>query len=514
VADVLFTHTGDFFRIPGIPYGDRFQVFQPVVYDGIPEIDQLRQLVDQAPYDTMVSPWPRNTLLGFRDFVPTTYKRMTSPLSEENLQAWFGDSHSDIPDEKRVLLQLQTENDSKGATIDSLLINHRWGVEVVANKAHLLNRLYNIGRLYGHVPERDNAPFLFGDLTQEHTWPEAIIAMKQMFLEFMEELPLSSRPYDIAVRGVEVTPEQLRTKYSYLETFKSMLGDDLVAVLNYGSAARTDDPARYSDFDNWLVVRDVPRALRIFNGTCPFVHEGKVHLNVPEHLHPKDSKHLGMFFMPDSPEFLRRYVQFKDDSIEFLLHTKVLYGELEFPIVSQDEVMERGMSAAYTKLKSLQGSISWPDKLLGKPPLFEFFVKICRFYMRPMLNILEKPWYRPKEVLDKELLKRGIKIPKYVNDVNKLREGILYALHHTFRLQEEFFQSGRKSSLAFMSDQQYIPTEDIIDQRDINWRIKRNPVRTLEQTFTPKVDLTDPKVWFTADAEETSIRRTENVLEL
>ncbi len=454
MANIIFEHVGENYQVPGLPYPDRFKYVKPVVFDGIPTREDIISILESADKDTLANPWSIDVIRGFRDYIPTTFSRLTKMMPPEFIEEHFGLSGDWHPESDRVLLQLQTEVEAKGATIDAAIVHSRRDLGSVVNKVHLTNRIYNIGRLYGHLEKRDY-PLLFGDLTNPSNWDQALSDVKMTFIDYMLELPLGRRKYARKVRIVDISKKELETRFSYLEWLKEKLGDNLIGVLLYGSAAQTDDPEHYSDFDNWVRVYDVQEAHKKLAGTNPFVLDDKV--VEYERYEPPDAKHLGIHLFPESEEYLMRHIRFLHDSREFLKHTRVLYGEFPFWKIRQDEVVERGISAAYTKLKTIAGSLNWayhaPERILDKQPLYEFIVKNLRFFLQHSLNAMERPEFRSKDDLNEMLAKRGLKIPKYKPDLEYIKESLLYSMNGVMKLQKELIDFNRKPRLRFLVDE-------------------------------------------------------------
>jgi hypothetical protein len=457
MANVLFEDRGKNFQVPGLPYEETFNFVRPVILDAVPTIPNLENLLAESDCDTLTNPWSLPVIRGFQAYIPTTFKRVTQNMPPEMLGDYFGIEAGWVPEQERILLQLQTEIEAKAATIDAAIIHGRRELGTVVNKAHLLNRIYNIGRIYGHLQEREDAPFLFGDLTDSTTWDSALSDMKIQFMEYLMEVPQGTRRHAKRTRKVEVSQKELHEKYIYVEWLKEVLGDNLLGVLCYGSATRTDDPAGYNDFDNWVRVRNVRAAHKVLAGTCPSVIDGKVEeFTAGEHVEPNGAKHLGIHIFPESEEYALRHIKFLHDSREFLNHTRVLYGEFPFIKVAQDEVIERGISQAYLKLKTIAGALNWayssPEKIRGKPSLFEFIVKNTRFFLQHSLNATEEPRFRDKTELNKLLAERGLHIPQYDDNLGHIRHSLLYAMTSVLTLQREFIDSGRQPQLDFLVD--------------------------------------------------------------
>ena len=468
MAETLFETRGPNYQVPGLPYEPGPVFVRSVFLDGVPTVSDLDRILAQSDADTLVTPWSLSCLKGLRIYIPTTFKRATQRVDPRLVDQYFSVSEVQIPEEDRVLLQLQTEIEAKAATIDAAIIHHRRNLATVVNKVHLLNRIYMIGRIYEHLHER-SYPFLFGDLRDESMWDQALSDVKLQFMDYLMEIPQGTRRHAKKIRKAEVSERELREKYVYVAWLQAKLGDDLLGVLNYGSAARTDDPEKYSDFDNWVRVRDVRRAHQLLAGTSPEVIDGKVvEWRNGEHTKPEGAKHIGIHLFPDSEEYIIRHIKFLHDSREFLKHTHVLYGEFPFIKIRQDEVIERGMSQAHMKLKTIAGSLNWgysePEQLLDKPSLFEFIVKNVRFFMQHSLNATEEPRFRGKDELNARLAERGMHIPAFRNDPAYIRESLLYAMVCVLELQQEFIESGRKPNFSFLREERRLAW----DEPDIN----------------------------------------------
>ena len=453
---VIYDNVGPSKKIPGIPYEDRFSLVRSIIFGNIPSPKELEAILAETTDEVMITPWSLDVVHGFRDYVPTTFRMVTEKMSQSQIEDLFGKESSWMPEPDRVLLQLQSELDAKSATIDAAIIHNRKDFGSIINKTHLINRIYNIGRMYGFIHDRgDRYPFLFGNTFHDpQTWDDVLISIKQLFIEFFQQVPLG-RWYELKNRGVEASPEELKSRFVYVDWLKEKLGDNLVSVLLYGSAARTEDPAKHSDFDNWVRVKNVPAAQHALKGTCPVVYQGKV-ISGSDQQHLEGSHHLGIHLFPESPDYIVRFIRFLHDSREFLQHTKVLEGEFPFIKVAQDEVIERGVSQAYIKLKTIAGALNWayiyPEKLMGRPALFEFIVKNTRFFYQHALNALEGPQLRTKADLNRRLEERGIQIPEYKSDEQYIKTSILYAMQSVLTLQSDFVRSGRQPNLRFLYD--------------------------------------------------------------
>ena len=487
MANVVFSFKGKNYQVPGLPYEETFTAVMPIIFDDVPSREEIVEILDQAPEGTLVNPWSLPVIKGFKDYIPTTFKRVTQDMPRDQFSELFDVETDWIPESEKILLQLQTEIEAKAATIDAALIHYRRELGTVVNKAHVANRLYMIGSIYKHLVEREY-PFLFGDLLDHTTWDRALSDMKMMFIDFMKEVPLGgSRQYEQIIRRPDVEADEIKERFGYLEWLKEKLGDDLLGVLLYGSAARTDDPDQYSDFDNWVKVKDVRRAHAILRGTCPEVVDNKVIEGCGDiEGEIEGAKHLGIHIFPDDDDYILRHIRFLHDPEEFRLHTRVLYGEFPFVIVAPDEIIERGISQAYIKLKTIAGSLNWawnaPEKILGKPSLYEFIVKNLRFFMQHSLNALEGPKFRNKQLLNELLGQRGIFVPDYRPDLEYIRKSLVYAMQSVLVLQKELVEAW-KPKLDFL-----VETES-------------RPAYVEDDTWTKTMDYAPPPAGFWVENE-------------
>ena len=459
-AKVIYEYTGKNYRVPGLFYEDNFKNMKMVVMDDIPSKQDLEVLLSQATPDLLVSPWPIQVIRGYKNYLPSTFKRITSNMPEEMVQKYFGISRDWVPEKESALLQLQSELSSKSATMYAAIIHHRRDMGTIISKIHNLNRLYNIGRMQGFVGKRDY-PLLFGDVKKKKNWDEILFRVKSAFEELMEEVPIGNRQYPRQKKKINLSGKEIRRRYPHVEYLKSKLGDNLAAILVYGSSAREEDPSNYGDFDNWVMVRDIRAAYEALKGTSPNVIDGKVEelRDVDDDDLPKHAKHVGINLLPESEERVYRHIRFLHDSREFLLHTNVVYGEFPFEKSALQEVVPRGLSNAAVKSKTLLGMLNWayarPDKIRGKPKLFEFVVKIPRFFLQHVLNAEGKPKFRDKHQLDKILSEAyDIKIPAYTNDPEKIKEIVKQTTADIFKLKKAFIgvEADRKPDLSFLTD--------------------------------------------------------------
>jgi len=456
----IFECTGKCYKVPGLKYEEGFDRVQMIILDDAPTTDDLEALLRPGKKDTLISPWPVHVLRGYKNYLPSTFKRVTANMPQELSEKYFGTSTNWIPESKAALLQIQSELSSKSATIDAAIIHDRKDIGTVTSKIHNLNRLYNIARMYDFVQERQY-PILFGDTSNSKNWDEILFKTKQTFEELICEVPLGNRNYSKRVRSPDFSQKEIQRKFPYIDYLKNKLGDNLSGVLVYGSSAREEDPSKYKDYDNYVIVKDLRKAFEAMKGTCPNVVNGKVveMRGISQKDISADAKHIGIHLIPDSEDYLCRHMRMLHDSREFLLHTHVLYGNIPFEKSALDEVVQRGLSNAAIKSKIVIGALNWayasPERLQGKPGLFDFIVKIPRFYLQHVLNAEGKPKFRDKQQLNMILNQvYRMDIPEYSEDLIEIKESVKKTAANIFKLKKDFVtvEAETAPNFSFLTD--------------------------------------------------------------
>src|SRR3989338_1494892 len=470
MANVLHQRRTRITNFPGLPYDNTFTHSEGVIVDSVPEMGELEQILHQARKDTILNPWTVYTLRNLQTYTPTTYRQITRGFQENLLDDYTPNESKGINERKRILLQLQTELNTKSSTVDAALIHARRDLGTVTSKAHTVLRLYSIGRSWSFFEPNEQfegyitgkGPFFFGDLTQPNNWDNALLQVKELFIDLLEKIPVGDRPCEKIIKKTDVSDAELQNRFGYVEWLKEKLGDNLAGVLLYGSAAKTDDPKKHSDFDNWVRVHDLRKAQQVLKNTCPVVIDNKVVELPPGMAEPVGSKHLGLNLFSASEKYALNYIRFLHDPVEFLLHGKVIYGDFPFVKVEQDEVVERGVSQSLIKLRTIAGSLNWayqtPERIYGKPSLFEFVVKNIRFFYQHSLNATEGPQMRTKEELNERLAQKGLHVPEYRDDLRHIQESLLYSWRAVSQLQQEFILANKwKPSMSFLGNVPNIP---------------------------------------------------------
>ncbi|MBI2141162.1 hypothetical protein HYU16_01940 [Candidatus Woesearchaeota archaeon] len=339
--------------------------------------------------------------------------------------------------ERKAMLafQLQSEIVAKGSTIDSGIINGRRDAGSVSSKIYQLKRLSNIFRMLGVKPP-EKIP---ADVLEHGNLDEILIAAKLRFAEFMKILPDWMLPVPVSVKRADLDSDQ-RKRFAYLEDILGIAGDNAVGVALYGSASRETDQAKFSDYDNYLVVKD---------GSLPQLYP---YLVGKRFVNPFDGKPVSFNLIEEST--FTKFARMHHDPSENLESGLVLYGELKFPVASGTETIERGVSHAVLRAKALKSAAIWvaqePDVLSGKEPLFSFFQKSPVFIVQAGLNHALGIASRSRDdiVAAMRNISGGSALP-YQPDAAYLRDATHLAVTSATLLLEHFF-SGKQFQNSFM----------------------------------------------------------------
>jgi len=443
MAKILFQAEMPVYRVPGLKYSDEeASSVRTILLDGIPSEGEISYFLSQGTKDILVSPWTVNEVWGFGQYVPSTFKKISKNMPQSLFHELFDDSFTD--DRNKTIFQLQSELASKGSTIDSAIIHKRRDEQTVRNKVHNLNRLVAISKEKGLIDFP--YPILKGDIQNPEEWDDILIWTKKKFIELYSKLPMNLPEVEYETRTARIDSNE-RNKYGYLEWLKERLGDNLEAVIVYGSST-TDDS--YKDYDNILLVHDMDQAYDALKGARPSFFENQVLHN------SRLGKYIGINIFPYEDGVIQKYIRFNNNPLMMMESSKVIYGSFDFPIVSLKEAVERGLSQTHIKMKLIAGGLNWvythPERILGKPNLFEFFVKNIRFLFQNALSFKEGKMINTKSRLDRMLREDyGIVIPSYSDDPNEIRDAMIYSRHACARLYDVFLSRINMDDSIFVS---------------------------------------------------------------
>ena len=224
-----------------------------------------------------------------------------------------------------------------------------------------------------------------------------------------------------------------KQRYSYIDDILGICGEEyVVATALYGSASRETNPDNYSDYDNFLVVKNgsLGRLYPKLKGR-KFTHQ--------------DGKHIGFNLVEES--VFTNFIRLNHNQNEHLKYTIVLYGGLNFPIVSEAEICERGTSYAVLRLKALKSACAWitknPGLLLNKKALFNYFQKTPLFIIQSALNSTEGVTYRGKDEIKSRLAEIGGEVIPFKPDRKYIVHATYQAAVWATQLLEKYYEGRR-----------------------------------------------------------------------
>jgi len=364
--------------------------------------------------------WTPTEIVLIEDYIPSTYYRIAKALGRENDR----DTRKRIA---KLAFQVQSELTNKSSTLDAGIIHKR------RDKGSVSSAVYNLGRIRRMLE-------ILGMGTQEGlpqhvltggNLDEILIQTKLRYASFLRDIPEWANPVEVVNKRAELSSTQ-RQRFSYIDEILRMCGEDVVAIALYGSASKETNPNNYSDYDNFLVVR---------NGSL-------------ERLYPKlkgrefthhDGKPIGFNLVEES--VFTKFIRLNHKQNEHLKHTIVLYGGLNFPIVSEAEICERCTSYALLRLKALKSACAWitknPDSLLNKRALFGYFQKTPLFIIQSALNTTEGTAYRSKDEIKSRLADIGGEILPFKSDKKYIVHAIYQAAVWATQLIEKYHEGKR-----------------------------------------------------------------------
>jgi hypothetical protein len=414
-------------------FGD-IRAFQTIVISPGLSFPFFRKLIDETPRDVFPQPWTLQEIERMGIYLPSQYRKIEETLDGRLQRLVLTNPVSEEESMIRTIFQLQTELAQKISTLDSFILENRGGEKTVLNKIYLYNRFTAILVATGLMDPRaaEYLPYEYrGDPR------DLLIKIKKRMIEYLEQLPMACRSMEmITAKAPSPLPGDEPRKFGYVEWLKKQLGENLQAVVVYGSSARENED--YHDYDNWVIVKDLDQAYSKLKGAglTYDIATGQVHWQ------GKEGKEVTLNLATESLyAFASRYNQFCDRALN---QCKIIYGSVRFYKVTQEEVLERSISSCYIRLKMLRSCAVWiarnPEEIVGKPALFEFFVKNAQFFMTVRLNLHDKFRVISKEELRAELAKIGIAPIPYEPDPAYIARNMIQAAVNASRIHALFLQ--------------------------------------------------------------------------
>ena len=387
--------------------------------------DLERELRDIGPHSIKYL-WTPTEIALMREYVPSTYHRIAEELGKDT---------SEDPDERkrRLAFQIQSEVVNKSSTLDSGIIHGKRDEGTVSSKIYNLGRICSILQIIGI----DSSLWTPEQIRRTDDLDDTMIEIKLQFANILRAMPEWAAPVATVNKHANLNSEQ-KQKFGYVDDILKIVGDDAVAIAAYGSSVKESDPKNYSDYDNFLVVK--PHSLgRIY----PQLKGRKF-----EH---KDGKHVGLNLIEEG--VFTKFIRLNHDPNEYLTHCTVLHGQLNFPVVSEREVKERGTSYSVLRSKALKSACSWiarnPELLLDKKDLFDYFQKTLLFITQSALNSTEGVEHRSKDVLMARLAEAGGEVLPFKPDRDYVLDATYRAAASSTQLLERFY-GGKKFGNGFV----------------------------------------------------------------
>lgn len=369
--------------------------------------------------------WTRSELPLIQDYLPSSYFRIARELNHGIRR--FEDRRINLA------FQFQSELIIQFSTLDAGIIHGRRDSGSVGSKIHNLGRVYKIARVLGiETPE-----FIPDSVLNSGDLDEILIQAKLRYSEILKNLP-NWMDYALTLSKTTSLSEEEKVKFQYAQEIANFLEGDLVAMALYGSASREEDPEKYSDYDNYAVVKD-GSLLRVYQ---------KLKDTKPVH---SDGKSIGLNLVEES--LFTKCMRLTHEPNEHLLSTKMLYGTLDFPVVSNSEAYERAISYSMIRAKCLRSACSWitadPQKILDKEALFDYFQKMQLFILETGLNISEGELPRSKDKMKERLRDFNGEVMPFVPEPEYLVRTTYKATAITSKIIETLY-SGVKFRNGFM----------------------------------------------------------------
>tara|TARA_Y100000310_G_scaffold144893_3_gene144211 strand:- start:30310 stop:31641 length:1332 start_codon:yes stop_codon:yes gene_type:complete len=397
-----------------------------VILDGeMTHKDVARELRNSPEPNTITHLWTRDEVTLLREFSPSTYHKLAQDptLGLES----FTDIEHRLP---QLALQLQTEVSHRSATMDCYVLGPKKGDEgTLRSKFHHLSRLTTLFDLLNIPHPGALSPDL---LEGTPDLRELFIETRLRYAELLQNMPEWANPEittstETKTANFRKLPIEQQRRFGYVDHIKRLVGEkNLVAVAVYGSATQTTENG---DYDNYVVIQD---------GSLPTVCH---RLLDQDFVNQEDGKHVGMNILQEGA--FSKFIRMNQDSYERRVTGILLYGSLQFPILSDEEDIERGISSTMLRRRTLGGAATHlthdPERLLGRPDLFQFFQKTLRSMEKAGLNLREGIFSRSNATLDARLEQDGIHIRPYKDDLAYLHDGIYDALAAATHLTHKYF---------------------------------------------------------------------------
>ncbi|MBI4845200.1 MAG: hypothetical protein HY810_01785 [Candidatus Omnitrophica bacterium] len=416
--------------------------FRTVIVDNLFNAEFLTSLLENTPDDTLPLPWTVDEIRSFSVYLPSVVNKLQESIGEEKLFELTG--VNGMSDKDKILwsiFQVQTELTQRISTMDSFIVGNRGEYKTFLNKIYVYNRITAILVALGLL-KKDEADFIPYDFAESQR-ADVLIDIKKRLLEYLKILPMAiptpkMRTYEAALL------EEEKSRYGYVDWLKEQLKDNLKAVVLYGSAAR--ETKQFNDYDNWIIVEDLNQAYRVLKGKAITYKDGKVLIM------GREGKEVSLNIVP--ADVFAKLFHFNAVCDRNIDHCKVLYGSVNVYEITEQEMLERSISSVYLRLKALRASAMWigraPDEIIGKPALFEYFVKNTQFVMNVCINYQEGLRVVSKDEIKRRLKEMGIELFEYKDDPQYIAKAMIQTAVDSSFLHSKYLKD-RKPDLSFLN---------------------------------------------------------------
>jgi len=266
-----------------------------------------------------------------------------------------------------------------GVTLSAAIIQNRWSPGTFESK---LARLWQAGSVAARHSIEALQPLNLCDqvqhLAQLNTTPlEKFLSLKHIYAHALSQLVQAIPHTTIRMKPSPLTASQ-HSRFGFINDLRTQLGDQLLAVLVYGSSINSDS---FADYDLMLVVKDSETVLRLLANTSP-CHQGK-ELNI------------GVY---NEQDFWTYQLASGDNLPDYAL---CLYGEIDVPLKERNDLIARNFSFGFVRMRQLIGMAAYAARQSlvastdDKRNLFQYFIKIPLNVVKGIQGVLDSPM--PKE---------------------------------------------------------------------------------------------------------------------
>ncbi|BFM13238.1 hypothetical protein R50072_33910 [Simiduia litorea] len=265
-----------------------------------------------------------------------------------------------------------------GVTLGAAIIQNRWSEGTIDSK---LSRLWYAG-VFAHKQQHNelesldlcNAVIeLVKQRRQGLSSLETFIQLKGLFAQVIRCLSAKVSHQTLTMSAAHLDQKQTK-KFGFINQLKDLLGDQIEAIIVYGSSINSDE---FSDYDLIVVVRDETDSLIKLAGKSP-TYQG-IELNI------------GIY----NPENFFNYQLLSGDNLSS--HGLCIFGAIPTPIKPRNELIVRNFSFGFVRMRQLIGMSSFAagnslhDANDDKRNLYQYFVKIPLNVIRGIQGAIEEP---------------------------------------------------------------------------------------------------------------------------